>query len=206
MRLSPPSMRCRPILPLASWRPTCAAQVENVNTCANAIPRCGCSSCAASRRRCCGAPSGDRSSYEMRDVLGSQPCSPVPLASGCFMVAHRHLPAPGWIRSALHVLEDYDLSLRIAAKGRIRPRGPHRPPRRGRHRGRATSPGSCVRRGVSSPRMAGRSARLRAPRDRGNPPARAPVHRDRRSRPGARPYVAKSPCDVRGRGPVRRLS
>jgi GT2 family glycosyltransferase len=24
--------------------------------------------------------------YEMRDVLGSQPCSPVPLASGCFMV------------------------------------------------------------------------------------------------------------------------
>jgi GT2 family glycosyltransferase len=63
--------------------------------------------------------------YEMRDVLGSQPCSPVPLASGCFMVVRTAIfrRLGGFDPRFFMYFEDYDLSLRIGprSEGRIRP-------------------------------------------------------------------------------------
>jgi GT2 family glycosyltransferase len=59
--------------------------------------------------------------YEMRDVLGSQPCSPVPLASGCFMVVRTAIfrRLGGFDPRFFMYFEDYDLSLRIGREAKV---------------------------------------------------------------------------------------
>src|SRR6185503_5238007 len=59
--------------------------------------------------------------YEMRDVLGSQPYSPVPLASGCFMVVRTALfrRLGGFDPRFFMYFEDYDLSLRIGREAKV---------------------------------------------------------------------------------------
>jgi GT2 family glycosyltransferase len=59
--------------------------------------------------------------YEMRDVLGSQPCSPVPLASGCFMVVRAAIfrRLGGFDPRFFMYFEDYDLSLRIGREAKV---------------------------------------------------------------------------------------
>jgi GT2 family glycosyltransferase len=59
--------------------------------------------------------------YEMRDVLGSTTYSPVPLASGCFMVMRTALfrGLGGFDPRFFMYFEDYDLSLRIAREAKV---------------------------------------------------------------------------------------
>ena len=59
--------------------------------------------------------------YEMRDVLGSQPCSPVPLASGCFMIVRTAIfrRLGGFDPRFFMYFEDYDLSLRIGREAKV---------------------------------------------------------------------------------------
>jgi len=59
--------------------------------------------------------------YEMRDVLGSQPYAPVPLASGCFMVVRTALfrRLGGFDPRFFMYFEDYDLSLRIGREAQV---------------------------------------------------------------------------------------
>ena len=59
--------------------------------------------------------------YEMRDVLGSTTYSPVPLASGCFMVMRTALfrSLGGFDPRFFMYFEDYDLSLRIAREAKV---------------------------------------------------------------------------------------
>jgi len=59
--------------------------------------------------------------YEMRDVLGSQPYSPVPLASGCFMVVRTTLfrRLGGFDPRFFMYFEDYDLSLRVGREAKV---------------------------------------------------------------------------------------
>jgi GT2 family glycosyltransferase len=59
--------------------------------------------------------------YEMRDVIGSAPYAPVPLASGCFMVMRTPLfrRLGGFDPRFFMYFEDYDLSLRIGREARV---------------------------------------------------------------------------------------
>ena len=59
--------------------------------------------------------------YEMRDVLGSQPYAPVPLASGCFMVVRTALfrRLGGFDPRFFMYFEDYDLSLRVGREAKV---------------------------------------------------------------------------------------
>ena len=65
--------------------------------------------------------SGALDRYEMRDVLGSQPYAPVPLASGCFMVVRTSLfrRLGGFDPRFFMYFEDYDLSLRIGREAKV---------------------------------------------------------------------------------------
>jgi len=59
--------------------------------------------------------------YEMRDLEPDQPYSPVPLASGCFLVVRTALFARlgGFDPRFFMYFEDYDLSLRLGAEARV---------------------------------------------------------------------------------------
>jgi hypothetical protein len=65
--------------------------------------------------------SGALDRYEMRDVLGSQPYAPVPLASGCFMVVRTALfrRLGGFDPRFFMYFEDYDLSLRMGKEAKV---------------------------------------------------------------------------------------
>jgi GT2 family glycosyltransferase len=65
--------------------------------------------------------SGALDRYEMRDVLGSQPYAPVPLASGCFMLVRTPLFARlgGFDPRFFMYFEDYDLSLRLGREAKV---------------------------------------------------------------------------------------
>jgi GT2 family glycosyltransferase len=59
--------------------------------------------------------------YEMRDVIGAAPYTPVPLASGCFMVMRTPVlrKLGGFDPRFFMYFEDYDLSLRIGREARV---------------------------------------------------------------------------------------
>jgi GT2 family glycosyltransferase len=72
---------------------------------------------AALRRAC--AATLDR--YEMRDVLDTRTYSPVPLASGCFMLVRTALfrALGGFDPRFFMYFEDYDLSLRVGREAQV---------------------------------------------------------------------------------------
>jgi GT2 family glycosyltransferase len=59
--------------------------------------------------------------YEMRDVMADRPFSPIPLASGCFMLVRTPLftRMRGFDPRFFMYFEDYDLSLRLGREAQV---------------------------------------------------------------------------------------